>query len=261
MKNIVKAFAVLAGIMSLAACVKTEYNAVPFVSLNARSATVPESDPATTWLLPVHVRNHAKPCTVTYTVEAIDAQSGVDYELVDASGVLNFTGNESKNIAIAIKGQVGTYTGDLKFRVKLVSATDGVELGALSTCTVSIKDLDHPLSALFGDYTFSSVFNVNGGYNYGSWEMNMSAYEGNTSRVWIDKMTIFQADAYYNAYIPKGSVYGIVSEDRTTIEIPVPQEMESTAASAFGVDEPFTLYKYTGHNINADFEKIGRAHV
>lgn len=144
MKNIVKAFAVLAGISALAACNKyAEYNWTPFVSLDFRSATVAESDPATAWTLPVHLYNHDGACTVTYTVEAVSAKEGVDYTLADASGVLSFpAGTDTQNIVINISGQPGVYTGATKFVVTLQSASDDVVLGDTKSCTVTISDKD-----------------------------------------------------------------------------------------------------------------------
>lgn len=222
MKNIVKAFAVLAGAMSLAACVKTEYNTAPFVSLDVRTASVAESDPANTFFLPVHLYNCPNNCTVTYTVEPITATAGVDYELVDASGVLNFVGNDTKNIAINVLGQVGTFTGDLQFRVKLVSATDGVEFGAISSCVVSVKDLDHPLSAILGSYTANGtcVFGRNT-----QWPLKISADPENVHKVWIDYVVGF---VNLNGVESWGdwSVYGIVSDDLKTISIPYLQQTD-----------------------------------
>ena len=254
MKNIVKAFAVLAGVAALAACNKyADYKWTPFVSLDVRSATVEESDPATTWTLPVHLYNHSGACTVAYTVEAVSATPGVDYTVTDGSGVLTFNGEGTQNITVSISGQPGIYTGNLQFRVKLASATDDVTLGSISTCTVTIKDLDHPLSSMFGDYEFGSVFNTSSGYGYNTWEMTITPVEGYSDRIWIDKITIFQSSNYYGSYIPDGAVYAIVSDDMSTITIPVPQKMGSTAAAAFSVDENFVLYKYDGSNVNADF--------
>lgn len=144
MKNIVKAFAVLAGVAALSACNKyAEYNWTPFVSLDVRSATISESDPATAWTLPVHIYNHDGACTVTYTVEAISAKEGVDYTLADASGVLSFpAGTDTQNIVVNISGQPGVYTGNVKFAVKLQSASDDVTLGVTNTCTVTVVDKD-----------------------------------------------------------------------------------------------------------------------
>lgn len=230
----------------MASCSKvSEYNRVPFVTLNTASATIEESDPATTWFLPVTVNNHAKPCTVTYTVEPVTATANLDYTVVDASGVLEFTGNESKNIAISISGQVGKYTGNVAFRVKLVSATDGVELGSISTCNVTIKDLDHPLSALFGEYTMQGVTydSDKGSYVYPSWTLTISPVEGSTTKVTIKDLTPFCI--YYSNYIGTQNLIGTVSADKKTISIASLQKTGD--ASAFGYSgDPFTFYLHGG---------------
>ena len=230
----------------MASCNKvSEYNRVPFVTLNTASATVNEADPATTWFLPVIVNNHPKACTVTYTVEAISAKAGVDYTVLDAAGVLEFVGNESKNIAISVSGQVGTYTGDLKFRVKLVSATDGVELGDISTCTVTVKDLDHPLSALFGEYTMRGVTydSDQGSYVYPSWTLTISPVEGSTTKVQLKELVPF--GIYYKTYIGDLYLTGTVSADKKTITVASLQKTGN--ATAFGYDgDQFTFYLHGG---------------
>jgi len=144
MKNIVKACAILAALASLAACNKyADYTTAPFVSLDTRSATIAESDPATTWTLPVHVYNVSGSTTVSYTVEPITAKEGVDYTVSDASGVLTFPeGTDTQNITFSISGQPGVYTGSVRFRVVLNSATNDVQLGASKVCTVTISDKD-----------------------------------------------------------------------------------------------------------------------
>ena len=241
MKNIVKAIAVLAGVASLAACNKyADYNWTPFVSMDIRSATIEESDPATNWTLPVHLYNYASACTVTYTVEAVSATAGVDYTVADASGVLNFTGNDTQNITIAITGQPGTYTGNLMFRVKLASATNDVTLGAISTCNVTIKDLDHPLSALFGEYDFSGITYASG-WSYPTWTMTMGAVDGDPTKVVIDNITPFSVA--YASYVGDMSVIGTVSADKKKITVAALQTAGD--ASAFGYDT-FTFYKHGG---------------
>lgn len=220
MKNIVKAIAVLAGVAGLAACTKyADYTAVPFASLDFRSATVEESDPAGTFNLPVHVYNHDGACTVTYVVEAGSAKEGVDYTLVDASGVLTFpAGTDTQNISVSISGQPGVYTGNLKFNITLKSASDDVQIGSFKTCTVTVKDLDHPLSSILGDYSASGEDVFGRGI---VWPLTFSADEENDHKVWIKNIVGF---AYYNGLDWDMSVYGIVSDDLKTITIPYLQK-------------------------------------
>jgi hypothetical protein len=220
MKNIFKAIAVLAGVAGLAACTKyAEYETAPFASLDFRSATVEESKTAATFTLPVHVYNYDGACSVTYTVDAGTAKEGVDYSLVDASGVLNFAeGTDTQNITISVTGQPGVYTGNLKFTVTLKSASNDVQIGAIKTCTVTVKDLDHPLSAILGEY------DADGTCVFGRevvWPLTFSADEENDHKVWIKNIVGF---VYYNDLDWDLSVYGIVSDDLKTITIPYLQK-------------------------------------
>lgn len=223
MNNIVKAFAVLAGIAGLAACNKyAEYKTAPFVSMEVRSATVEESDPATVFSLPVHLYNFEGSTSVTYAVEAVTATEGVDYALVDASGVLNFNGNAAQTISVSVLGQPGTYTGNLTFKIKLVSATNDVQLGAINTCTVTVKDLDHPLSSILGTYTADGTCGFGREFQ---WPVTLSPDEENDHKVWIDYIVGF---VKLNGVEGWGdwSVYGIVSDDLKTITIPYLQQTD-----------------------------------
>lgn len=244
MKNIVKAIAVLAGVAGLAACTKyADYTAVPFASLDFRSATVEESDPAGTFNLPVHLYNHDGACTVTYVVEAGSAKEGVDYTLVDASGVLTFpAGTDTQNISVSISGQPGVYTGNLKFNITLKSASDDVQIGSFKTCTVTVKDLDHPLANLFGDYTIKGVtVNDDNKLTVLNWTMSISPVEGSADKIKIGHITPF--DVAYN--IGELSVIATVSADKKTITIAYPQDT-GTEASAFSLAENFIFYGHEG---------------
>lgn len=244
MKNIVKAIAVLAGVAGLAACTKyADYTAVPFASLDFRSATVEESDPAGTFNLPVHVYNHDGACTVTYVVEAGSAKEGVDYTLVDASGVLTFpAGTDTQNISVSISGQPGVYTGNLKFSITLKSASDDVQIGSFKTCTVTVKDVDHPLANLFGDYTMKGItVNSDEDLDGVKWTMSISPVEGSADKIKIGHISPF--DVAYN--IGDLSVIGTVSADKKTITIAYPQDT-GTEASAFSIPENFVFYGHGG---------------
>jgi len=239
MKNIIKAFAVLAGVAALAACNQyAEYTWTPYVSMDVRSTTVEESDPATAVTIPVHLFNHDGACSVSYTVVAGGAKEGVDYTLADASGVLNFAaGSTTQNITVNVTGQPGVYTGALTFKVVLSSATEGVTIGALSTCTVNIKDLDHPLAAILGNYTADGTcaFGRNS-----QWPVTFTADENDDHKVWIDYIIGF---IDLNDIYSWGdwSVYGIVSDDLKTITIPY---LQSNGVEYDSEGDFLTLYKW-----------------
>lgn len=146
--------------------------------------------------------------------------------------------------------EVATVDGGVVTAVKGGTATITASAGdKTATCAVTVKADEHPLAALFGDYTFYSlVLGVNekdeDAFMYGNWDMKISPYEGNPSRIWIDKVTIFQAPDVYGRLLSEGDVYADVSEDMKTITIPVPQTVKSTAEEGFDEKEPFILYLF-----------------
>ena len=146
--------------------------------------------------------------------------------------------------------EIATVDGGVVTAVKGGTATITASAGdKTATCAVTVKADEHPLAALFGDYTFYSlVLGVNekdeDAFMYGNWDMKISPYEGNPSRIWIDKVTIFQAPDVYGRLLSEGDVYADVSEDMKTITIPVPQTVKSTAEEGFDEKEPFILYLF-----------------
>lgn len=195
----------------------TEYKSVPFVSLDMSSVEVEESDPATLLTIPVRLYNNKSGCTVTYTVTDVSAKVGTNCTIGDDSVVLTFAdGVDSLAVQLNITGQPGTFTGSRTLVVELGTANNGVTLGNFSVCQVSIKDLDHPLSDLFGAYSMEAVAYYSSssaaGYYIWDWTMNMTAYEGDATRVWLDNIgsdisyggesyslpALVRADASYN---------------------------------------------------------------
>ena len=162
---------------------------------------------------------------------------------------------------------VATVDGGLVIAITEGTATITAKSGEKSaTCAVTVEAKEeekedeeekHPLAALFGDYTFSAVVLVETEtdpfytFAYADWEMTISPYEGNTGRIWIDKITFFQSEDVGAKYFPHGEVYAEVSKDLKTITVPVPQTVKSTA-EAFQFDEPFILYKFDGETDEAE---------
>lgn len=211
-------------LLALSSCAnKLEYKEVPMVALDFKSKTVNESAEGTRLAIPVHLYNSGAACSVTYTVDALTATEGVDYKIVDNSGVLNFAaGTDSLAIAVDIFGQPGEYTGNLQFRVSLQSAPEGVTVSPVSSCLVTIADLDHPLSAILGEYV------ADGTDAYGrahQWPVKITADEKDLTKVWIDCIIGF---IDYNDVYDWGnwSCYGVVSEDLKTITIPYLQKTD-----------------------------------
>lgn len=91
--------------------------------------------------------------TVSYSiVDGGTAKQGENFNLVDAAAVVKYDGGARTNyIEIDIINIPG-YTGDFNFKLQLVNAV-GLKLGANRFCDINIKDEDHPLAELLGEYT------------------------------------------------------------------------------------------------------------
>lgn len=236
MKNTIKALALAVLAAGLVSCVdKPEFTTVPFVSMYRTSATVSETAGGTVYSIPLKLYNTSDATSVSYTVSGT-AKNGVDYTFADQSGVVNFpAGTDSTAIVVNVTGQPGVFTGNLNMRVTLESATAGVTIGNFKSFNMTIKDVDHPLSALFGAYSMSALsINSNGNGSYNTWTVNVSQYDGDATRVWFDNLTYFSAAAY-NSYTKNAPTYGIVSADKKTITIPLPQKTTGSL-DAFGLD-------------------------
>ncbi|MBO6044969.1 MAG: Ig domain-containing protein [Bacteroidales bacterium] len=145
--------------------------------------------------------------------------------------------------------EVATVEDGVVTAVKEGTATITVSAGEKSaTCAVTVKAKEPEpepvptIADLYGTYTITALFFAeDGDVHYSSWDLLINQYEGSDNRVWIDNLTFIQYAG--EELFPHGEVYAEVSEDLKTITIPVPQEVKSTGA-AFGVDEPFVLYKF-----------------
>lgn len=223
MNKILLYLTLLASVTLFGACnlnESPEFNdADAFVAFGGNSFSVEE----TAEVLKVPVRlTSLKNLTSTVTYELIDstAIAGRDYELSGGATVLNFDGKDPvQHIEINILPHEGVFTGDLIFGIALKSASN-VSLGSNDTVYVKILDLDHPLSAILGDY---AVY----GPNYFSnrddnWTVKLEKDdEGDVSKVWISNLVVAGTNQ---------KVYGIVNEDMTKIEIPVKQTIATSSS-------------------------------
>lgn len=156
--------------------------------------------------------------TVSYEFVNGSAKQGVDFEDASGSGTISFGAGETlKNITVKIINHPGVFTGDLNFSVKFKSAGD-VKMGASNTCAVTINDLDHPLSAILGDYACKSTSAWGDDLE---WIMNFSKDASDVSKVWI--YNIFASDGWADW---DTIFYGLVDDDLTNISVPLGQETE-----------------------------------
>ena len=195
-----------------ASCDRTaEFQSEKFISVDNTSYSVTEA--AGEVSIPVHVYN-AGTSEVNVTVNILPgtAEEGADFEVVSpASGVLTFTAGETtKDVKVAIKAHEGVYTGNKTFAVQVASATDGVVVGNLNTAVVLISDLDHPLSAILGDYTCTALVASEGGQ--AQYPVTFAANDESISKVNVVNLSWFGE-----------TLVGDVSEDMTVITIPYGQ--------------------------------------
>ena len=139
MKNIVKAFAVLAGVVSLVACNKyADYNWTSFASFDSRSFNVLEN--VGTIEVGLSTYNISGPCTVTLSASG-NAVAGENYRIVgNESGVFNFAAAGTQTVQIEIINHPYDIDGTLTLNLTINSVSDGVEIGALKTVRITIRD-------------------------------------------------------------------------------------------------------------------------
>lgn len=221
-----------------------------FVAFDKAAASCKETDGEVR--IPVTLASVSGIAT-TISYEAVDgtAKAGVNYDLADGAGTLTFAA-DSRTQYIKVKiydpevvydeegNRVGgRYTGDLKFSLKFKSTGD-VNNSADNVCTVTIADLDHPLSAILGDWTFSAVCRGADA----SWPCELKKDDSDDHMVWFYDLVYLSRSGWDGWDI---SYYGIVSEDLTTITIPLGQKSEYKYSNG----ENVTLY-----SVDADLNYI-----
>ena len=235
----------LAGAVALASCDKNEPNVFDdkdaFVAFDVVSVTYAEdySKDGATFKIPVTLAS-VKGLEETVKFEIVTpeekaAVAGVNYELVTTTGVLSFNA-ENRTQYIEFKTLAdGQYTGDLSFSVKLLP-TETLPVGSESECTVTVSDIDHPLTFMLGAYTASGENYWNGPC---TWTITIYKDAEDDHKVWFDN--IFQVDGWA---APDTRYYGIVSDDNTTVNIPFGQ----TSEYKYSNGKPITLLGFDGEN-------------
>ncbi len=154
--------------------------------------------------------------TVSFEVKEITAKENVSWKLLTTSKTLTFDAeNRTQYIEFEIL-YFNEYTGDLKFEVSL-NKPAGINLGATSTCTVTVGDIDHPLASIIGAYTVTST----GSCSEPGYTMTLYKDDTDDHMVWFDN--IFANSGWA---IATTRYYGNVSDDLKTITIPLGQKSE-----------------------------------
>ena len=253
MKKIYSVIALALGLLTFASC---EINKEPtfndkdaFVAFNNASFSCTETDGEIS--IPVTLASlNGMNTTISYEAVNGTAKAGTNFDLVDGTGTLTFTPDaRTQYIKVKIydpdvtyKGTTrvgGKYTGDLKFKLAFKSTGD-VNSSMESSCTVTIKDIDHPMSALLGSYTAKGLDYFAGGMS--KWTMSILKDAKDDHMVWF--FNIFGNDNWAD---DDTIYYGIVDEDLSTITVPLGQESEykyqgTTAVLLLGLDEDFNGY-------------------
>lgn len=217
MKNIYRLLGCAFALSAVFSCSKLNETPVfdaadSFVAFDKATASITEDGGVIS--LPVSLAS-IDPVAVTVAYEVVNgsAEAGTNFSLADASATLVFDGeSRTANIDINIVNVAGVFTGDLNFTVNLVSAGD-LNLGANKSCTVTIADLDHPLSDILGTYTVKGESYFNGP---ATWEAELLKDASDVTKVWIRGLAPGFTD-------DTDLIYGTVSEDHNTITIPIGQ--------------------------------------
>ncbi|MCL1974129.1 MAG: hypothetical protein FWG54_04845 [Bacteroidetes bacterium] len=167
---------------------------------------------AGTVTIPVTMRTlHGFTTSVSYRVVDGSAKSGENFNVLGSS--LNFTPSDPiQNIQVQIIDQPGLFTGDLSFSIELDNA-GAVALGAEKKITVTINDLDHPLTPILGTWSASGESYYDGPTD---WTVTLTKDASDISKVWISNFIAYGSSS-------STPIFGIVDEDMTEIRIPVNQ--------------------------------------
>lgn len=151
---------------------------------------------------------------ISFKVVDGTAKAGTHFECLNTTGVLTFTAEDRTQYIEFEIINYPYYTGDLSFTIEFVE-TNSVTQGAENTCKVTIRDLDHPLAALFGTYTVSGE-SVWGGT--ASWPVDAYKDPDDDTKIWFLNL-VGAANGFERIF----DSYGIVDADMTTITIPFGQ--------------------------------------
>ena len=185
-----------------------------FVAFNSATASVVEN--AGSVNVPVTLAS-LKGLNASVAIEAVDgsAKAGVNYVVETAT--VTFTADAPTQYVTVKIINNDSFTGDLKFTLKLGNTGD-VNAGAENACTVTITDKDHPLDPILGVWIAQAESIWYGAQKY---DVTFMKDASDPYKVWIDN---WGAKDGWNG--DDTVIYGVVSEDLTTITIPFGQATE-----------------------------------
>ena len=224
MKNIFKVFAA-AALLSLAACTpKAEFKSYNFVNIPS-SAITTEVKPVVIPIQTIAKNGVGSESTdVQFKVIEVVGSNGVDYTVEPANGIIKTTMDTPASIVVKPTNKAGQYTGDYKLKIELTGVPGDFTIGGSYQTNVTIKDIDHPLSVILGEYAVQHVYYYNGGLYYGRYSMNLNPVSGNINQVACTGINKMAAD--FNDANGSFDVIGDVSEDMKTITFVCPQAVK-----------------------------------
>lgn len=222
MKNIFKVFAA-AALLSFAACTpKSEYVTYNFV--NVPSSAVVNEDV----VLEIPIQTVAQSgvgsegAEVQFKVIEVKGANGVDYTVEPANGIVSTTMDNPGKIVVRPTNKVGQYTGDYKLAIELTGVNgDDFTIGGVYQTSITIKDIDHPLSKILGTYAvacWSGDASTGKGYT-NKYTMELLPVDGDVTSVYCTALNYFPV--YLKGNFGEGDkdiyVVGKVSDDMKTI--------------------------------------------
>lgn len=210
MKKINMLAAVVALVLSASCDRSIEFQHETFATFDAVSFAVDET--AGKVRIPVSIYNPTG-SEIQVSVKGVDgsAKVGEDFELsYPASGILTFSADKSTDtLEFAIKPYEGVFTNNKDFTVEIASVTSGVSTGLLRTAKVTIKDVDHPLASILGNYSAAGVSAASGAY---AWDVVIDKNDDSVQMVNVISFNDWGE-----------TLVGLVSDDMSTIIIPFGQ--------------------------------------
>jgi len=215
-------FAVAALLM--ASCVKNEQpsfdDSNAFVAILQSSASIDENS-ADTLKIPVMLTSlsgiEGSVDFVISTDSTGAAVEGTHYTLLNSSKTLSFTKDAPTQYILIKPIDNDTFGGDVNMTITL-SGAQGAVLGASKTCTVTISDNEHPLAFILGSFHCVGESGFGGELD---WTLTIEKDASDLSKVWISNL------------VPGGSgmsVYATVNDEKTTLSIPVGQDILSNSS-------------------------------
>ncbi len=206
---------------------KYEYKWSSYVVMNDTAVSVAEDAGTVTLGVTAYPQSGTPNLEVQFLVEDGDgengAKDGVDYTIVSpANQVLVFSGDTTVYITFRISdANVGIYTGRKQFKVTLLAATNGYELGGAYYTTVTITDTDKNLEGdtIYGTYNANGDAYSDSGPVNQNWELLIIADETNPDLVYIDGLCPSFTDMYAT-YGTDGVPYGYLDNDDTELHVP-----------------------------------------